>query len=277
VVFGEKQEVHQWIGTWGKMWDPHEAAHRQSREHVSNKDLKTRSYARWGSSENNRRGENAQPTSSVPFFSPLKVVLEASNSLKGGEVVIKLSSVFPGGQPLRSPRQHHLSLAAAYPARGEVHRELQDRRKQGRKGFQSRQVVVCIGRDNKQQGGDSPPRRPGTRREEAWNPPSQKLSLPLGWKGVTSSLLSFLSLLPEEQLKQLPKLVPSVPARRAAGDRVQLPSAPKGWSVPPQDTPRGDPSQAAPMCTHANSFSPSSGLRFLPAEAGAFNARLAEA
>ena len=107
--------------------------------------------------ESHSREETARSNSSVPCFSPVKVVLEASNSLKGAEVVVKLSSIFPGGEPLCSPCQHHLSLAAAYLARGEVHRELQDRRKWERKGFQSRQVVSCVGRDTKQQGGDSPP------------------------------------------------------------------------------------------------------------------------
>lgn len=34
---------------------------------------------------------------------PVKVVLEASNSLKGAEVVVKLSSAFSGGQTLCSP------------------------------------------------------------------------------------------------------------------------------------------------------------------------------
>lgn len=116
----------------------------------------------------------------MPCFSPVKVVLEASNSLKGAEVVIKLSSIFPGGQPLCSPCQHHLSLAAAYLARVEVHRELQDGRNQERKGFQSRQVVLCISRDTKQQSGDSPPLQGGRmllgkRQEEAWNPTQPKI------------------------------------------------------------------------------------------------------
>lgn len=138
--------------------------------------------------EDHRIGENAQSTSSVLCFSPVKVVLEASNSLQRAEVVVKLSSVFLGGQSLCSPCQHHLSLAAAYLAGGEVHRELQDDRKQERKGFQSRQVVPCSGRENKRQGGDALPPQHGRtalgRRQEVWSPlpPNQKTSPTQGWK-----------------------------------------------------------------------------------------------
>lgn len=65
------------------------------------------------------------PTSGGELISgpPVKVVLEASDSLKGAEVVVQLSPVLPGGQALCSPCQHHLPLAAAYLPRGEVHRE----------------------------------------------------------------------------------------------------------------------------------------------------------
>lgn len=74
--------------------------------------------------ENHRGGENARSTSLTPRVSPVKVVLEASDSLQRAEVVVELPPILAGGEPLRSPPQHHLSLAAAYLAGSEVHGEL---------------------------------------------------------------------------------------------------------------------------------------------------------
>lgn len=106
--------------------------------HRGHSNLTTSGLGASSGRDNHRGGENARPTPLPPCVSPVIVVLEASDSLQRAEVVVELPPILTGGEPLRSPPQHHLSLAAAYLAGSEVHGEL---RGEGR-GFQSKQTVT---------------------------------------------------------------------------------------------------------------------------------------
>lgn len=67
-VFGEKQEVHQEMWTSGKMREPHQAAHRQNWEHISDRGPSNIKTSKLGAIPDRQKLRESQERRKCPIY-----------------------------------------------------------------------------------------------------------------------------------------------------------------------------------------------------------------